>query len=826
MHVVKRNGSLEKVQIYKITNRITSCCTGLNLAFVDPTKIAAKVVEGLYSGVSTRELDNLAAETAASLVTMHTDFAVLAARIAISNLHKETDSSFSKVMHKLYNNVDPISGTKRPIISDLHYEFVMQNANLLDNAINYDRDYDYSYFGLKTLERSYLLQCNDRIVERPQHMLMRVAIGIHVTPRQQQKQQKQQKQMERQKISDDILNILETYLYMSQRYFTHSSPTLFAAATTRPQLASCFLLSMKDGSLSGMFNTMTQCALISNASGGIGLNIHNVPVKNSSNGCSSNYNDELCNGIVPMLRVVDNVAQLVDQGNNKRPGAFAIYLEPWHGEIFAFLDLKKNTGIESKRARNLFYALWIPDLFMQRVERDEKWTLMCPYKCPGLSNVWGKEFDELYTNYEQDSNRISKVVNARDLWRAIVETQVETGNPYLLYKDACNSKSNQQNLGTIRGSNLCTEIIQYSSDDEIAVCNLASIALNAFVDVQEQTFNFSHLKFITKMVTRNLNKVIDVSYYPVKEARTSNMRHRPLGIGVQGFADALLLLRYPYDSAEAKELNIKIFETIYYGALEASAELAAIHGPYESYKGSPVSKGILQYDMWNVQPTKLWDWVKLKKMIAFYGIRNSLLIAPMPTASTAQIMGNNESFEPYTSNIYTRRVLSGEFQVVNSHLLKDLLALGIWNKELCDEIIAKRGSVVGINKIPKNLQQLYKTNWEISMQNVIDMAADRSPFIDQSQSLNLFLEEPDYGKICAMHFYAWKKGLKTGMYYLRTKAAAQAVQFTIDKTKFADANVCTLKKRAGGSNNDNAKRDVSGNDSIGYDDDTCLSCGS
>ncbi|XP_055844449.1 ribonucleoside-diphosphate reductase large subunit [Episyrphus balteatus] len=760
MYVFKRDGRKEEIHFDKITSRIQKLCYGLNMDFVDPVAITFKVISGLYSGVTTQELDNLAAETAASLTTNHADYAILAARIVVSNLHKETKKAFSEVISDLYNMIDSATGEKSPIISDFHYKVVMDNAARLNSAIIYDRDFGYNYFGFKTLERSYLLKINGKIAERPQHMLMRVAVGIH---------------------GEDIDAAIETYNLLSERYFTHASPTLFAAATRRPQLSSCFLLSMVSDSIEGIFKSVEQCAMISKSAGGIGLNVHCIRAKGTgiagTNGTS--------NGLVPMLRVFNNVARYVDQGGGKRPGAFAIYLEPWHSDIFEFLDLKKNTGKEETRARDLFYALWIPDLFMKRVEADGDWSLMCPHKCPGLHDVWGEKFEELYTRYEKEG-RANRTIKAQTLWFAIIESQVETGTPYMLYKDACNRKSNQQNIGTIKCSNLCTEIVEYSAPDEIAVCNLASIALNAFVTPQKK-YDFQKLKEVTKTVTKNLNKIIDVNFYPVPEAKKSNMRHRPIGIGVQGFADALIIMRHPFESEGAQLLNQQIFETIYYGALEASCELAEKEGPYETYEGSPVSKGILQYDMWDKTPTDLWDWAVLKEKIAKHGVRNSLLVAPMPTASTAQILGNNESFEPYTSNIYNRRVLSGEFQIVNQHLLKDLTELDLWDDDMKNEIIASRGSIQHIERIPVELRELYKTVWEISVRSSIKMAADRGAFIDQSQSFNIHVAEPNYGKLTSIHFFGWKAGLKTGMYYLRTKPAAHAIQFTVDKTRLAGA---------------------------------------
>ncbi|KPI92653.1 PREDICTED: ribonucleoside-diphosphate reductase large subunit [Papilio xuthus] len=761
LYVYKRGGRMEEVHIDKITSRIKKLCYGLNMDFVDPVSITLKVISGIYSGVTTVELDNLAAETAATMTTDHPDYAVLAARLAISNLHKETKKHFSDVMTDLYNIVNPHTKKRSPMISDFHYNIIMKNKERLDSAIVYDRDFKYNYFGFKTLERSYLLKINNKIAERPQHMLMRVSIGIH---------------------GEDIDAAIETYNLLSEKYFTHASPTLFSAATPRPQLSSCFLIAMKDDSIEGIYDTLKQCALISKSAGGIGLHVHCIRAKGTyiagTNGVS--------NGLVPMLRVYNNTARYVDQGGNKRPGAFAIYLEPWHSDVFEFLDLKKNTGKEEVRARELFYALWIPDLFMKRVEKDEMWSLMCPHDCPGLADCWGEEFEALYEKYEQEK-RFVKQVRAQELWKAIIEAQVETGTPYMLYKDSCNRKSNQKNLGTIKCSNLCTEIVEYTSADEVAVCNLASIALNRFVN-EDKTYNFTKLKEVTKTITQNLNKIIDVNFYPVPEAKNSNMRHRPIGIGVQGLADTFVLLRIPYESEEAIKLNQQIFETIYYGALEASCELAQKEGVYSTYEGSPTSQGILQYDMWDKTPTDLWDWSVLKEKIAKHGLRNSLLLAPMPTASTAQILGNNESFEPFTSNIYQRRVLSGEFQVVNHHLLRDLTQADLWDEDMKNLIIHNNGSIQNIERIPKDIRELYKTVWEISVKTTIKMAADRGAFIDQSQSFNIHVAEPNYGKLTSIHFYAWKMGLKTGMYYLRIKPAANAIQFTVDKSKVRASN--------------------------------------
>ena len=752
MYVIKRDGNRESVKFDKVTARIQKLCYGLDPIHVTPINVAMKVIEGIYEGVTTSELDNLAAETAASLTTKHPDYALLASRIAVSNLHKNTNKSFSKTMEALYNYIDPKTGKKAPLIADDVHEIIQKNAQELDSTIIYDRDFGYDYFGFKTLERSYLLKLNGQVAERPQHMIMRVAVGIH---------------------KDDIASAIETYNLMSERWFTHATPTLFNAGTPKPQMSSCFLLTVKEDSIDGIYDTLKSCAKISQSAGGIGLSIHNIRATGSyirgTNGTS--------NGIVPMLRVFNDTARYVDQGGGKRKGSFAIYLEPWHADIYEFLDLRKNTGKEEARARDLFTAMWTPDLFMKRVEENSTWSLFCPNEAPGLADCWGAEFEALYTRYEQEG-KARKTIQARELWSAIIDSQIETGNPYMLYKDACNGKSNQQNLGTIKSSNLCTEILEYTSPDEIAVCNLASIALPRFVE--DGKFDHQKLFEITYVITKNLNKIIDRNYYPVAEARNSNMRHRPIGIGVQGLADAFILMRFPFDSPEAIQLNKEIHETIYYASMTASKDLAKVEGPYETFKGSPVSKGIFQFDMWNVTPSNRWEWDVLKEEVKTHGVRNSLLLAPMPTASTSQILGNNECFEPYTSNIYSRRVLSGEFVIVNKHLLKDLVKLGIWNDSLKNKIIIANGSVQNINEIPDNVKALYKTVWEISQKVIINMAADRGAYICQSQSLNLFVQDANFAKLSSMHFYGWKAGLKTGMYYLRTKAAADAIKFTVD----------------------------------------------
>ncbi len=757
MYVVKRDGRREPVMFDKITDRVRKLCYELN-DLVDPVKVAMRVIEGLYDGVTTSELDNLAAETAAAMTVTHPDYAQLAARIAVSNLHKNTKKSFSETMHDMYHYVNPRTGQESPLLSDEAYKVIMDNAEILDSTIIYNRDFNYDYFGFKTLERSYLLRINGNIVERPQHMLMRVSVGIHL---------------------DDIQSAIETYELMSKKYFTHATPTLFNAGTPKPQMSSCFLLAMRDDSIDGIYDTLKQTAKISQSAGGIGLSIHNVRATGSyirgTNGTS--------NGIVPMLRVFNDTARYVDQGGGKRKGSFAVYIETWHADIFDFLDLKKNHGKEEMRARDLFYAMWTSDLFMKRVQEDGQWTLMCPNECPGLYNVYGEEFEALYESYEaQGKGR--KTIKARELWEKILESQIETGTPYMLYKDAANRKSNQKNLGVIRSSNLCTEIMEYTSEDEIAVCNLASISLPMFIE--NGKFNHDYLYQVTKRVTRNLNKVIDRNYYPVQEAENSNMRHRPVGLGVQGLADAFILLRLPFTSDEAKKLNQEIFETMYFAAVTASMEMAKEEGPYSTFEGSPISQGEFQYNLWGLTDADLsgrWDWASLRKEVMEHGVRNSLLMAPMPTASTSQILGNNEAFEPYTSNIYTRRVLSGEFIVVNKHLLEDLVNLGLWNENLKQEIMRANGSVQDIDIIPQDIKELYKTVWEMSMKDIIDMSRQRGYFIDQSQSLNLFMENANFAKLTSMHFYAWQSGLKTGMYYLRTKSAVDAIKFTLNNDK-------------------------------------------
>ncbi|KAH9757669.1 Ribonucleoside-diphosphate reductase [Citrus sinensis] len=752
MYVIKRDGRKEPVRFDKITARLKKLSYGLSKEHCDPVLVAQKVCAGVYKGVTTTQLDELAAETAAAMTVNHPDYALLAGRVAVSNLHKITKNSFSETIKDMYNYYNKRSGKKASLVADDVYEIIMKNAACLDGAIIYDRDFDFDYFGFKTLERSYLLKMDSRVVERPQHMLMRVSVGIH---------------------KDDTDSALKTYHLMSQHWFTHATPTLFNAGTPQPQLSSCFLLCMKDDSIEGIYDTLKKCAIISKSAGGIGLSIHNIRASGSyihgTNGSS--------NGIVPMLQVFNDTARYVDQGGGKRKGAFAIYLEPWHADIFEFLDLRKNQGKEECRARDLFYALWVPDLFMERVRDDGKWSLFCPSDASGLADSWGIEFEHLYSQ----QGRAKMVISARKLWFEILNSQIETGTPYMLFKDSCNRKSNQQNLGTIKSSNLCTEIVEFSSPEETAVCNLASIALPQYGvpvqsnvsklvgsrDSKNRLFDFERLAEVCVLVPGKLYAFI---------TRRSNLRHRPIGIGIQGLADTFILLGLPFESPEAQQLNKDIFETIYYHALKASAELAVKDGPYETYFGSPMSK----VDMWNITPSDRWDWSSLREMISKNGVRNSLLVAPMPTASTSQILGNNECFEPYTSNIYTRRVLSGEFIVVNKHLLKDLTELGLWSHALKTKIIYENGSVSKISEIPEELKAIYKTVWEIKQKTLVDMAADRGCYIDQSQSLNIHMEQPDHGKLTSLHFYAWSKGMKTGMYYLRTRAAADAIKFTVD----------------------------------------------
>ena len=820
MFVVKRDGHKEPIMFDKITFRVRKLCYSLN-SLVDPVRVSMRVIEGLYDGVTTSELDNLAAEIAATMTTTHPDYAQLAARISVSNLHKNTKKSFSETMKDLYEYVNPRTGKKAPLLSDEVYNIIKKNSEKLDSSIIYNRDYGYDFFGFKTLERSYLLKLNGKIAERPQHMLMRVSVGIHY---------------------DDIDAVIDTYNLMSKRFFTHATPTLFNAGTPKPQMSSCFLLTVKDDSIDGIYDTLKQTAKISQSAGGIGLSIHNVRATGSyiagTNGTS--------NGIVPMLRVFNDTARYVDQGGGKRKGSFAIYIEPWHPDIFDFLELKKNHGKEEMRARDLFFAMWVPDLFMKRVEEDSTWTLMCPNECQNLYSTHGDEFEKLYLKYEK-SGKGRKTLRARELWEKILESQIETGTPYMLYKDSANRKSNQKNLGTIRSSNLCTEILEYTSPDEIAVCNLASIALPLFIKNDE--FDHQMLFKVTKTVTKNLNRVIDRNYYPVIEAKNSNLRHRPIGLGVQGLADTFIKLRLPFTSSKAQELNQEIFETIYFAAVTASMEESQKDGPYKSYKGSPISKGEFQFNLWGIKDEDLsgrWDWSKLRNDVKKFGVRNSLLVAPMPTASTSQILGNNECFEPYTSNIYTRRVLSGEFIVVNKHLLEDLVELGIWNEDIKEKLMRENGSIQNIDEIPDDIKELYRTVWEMSMKDIIDMSRHRGYFIDQSQSLNLFMEGATMAKLTSMHFYAWKSGLKTGMYYLRTKSAVDAIKFTLkNDSKEAKSEVSATESSLDSKNQDEKifKQNKATTATVGKplsptelkemlskskesDDDDCLMCGS
>jgi len=771
MRVTKRDGTMQHVAFDKILNRVKNLGKTANIISINYTPLVIKVIDQLYDGISTTKIDDLTAEQCAALSTLHPDYTTLASYITTSNNHKNTDASFYSAMTKLYENKNG-QNIHSPLISHDLMKIVAEYKEVFETMIHYKRDFLIEYFGFKTLEYSYLLKINGKVIERPQHMWMRVAIGIH---------------------GDDLKRVKETYDLMSQKYFTHATPTLFNAGTLRPQLSSCYLIAMEDDSLGGIFNTLTDCAHISKWAGGIGLHIHNIRAKGSlirgTNGAST--------GIVPMLRVFNSTARYVDQGG-RRNGSFAIYLEPWHADICDFLELKKNHGDEELKARDLFYALWIPDLFMRKIKANEDWCLFCPDECPGLSDMHGNDFDSLYAHYESEKREKSKM-KARDLWFKILDSQMETGTPYLLYKDACNKKTNQKNVGTIKSSNLCSEIVQYSDKDETAVCNLASVALNKFVNTRMNIpddsvndnikttekpipyYDFESLHAVTKIITYNLNRIIDINYYPTDKTKTSNLRHRPIGIGVQGLADAFIMMNYAFISQESKELNKQIFETMYHAALEASVELSKIHGPYDSFHGSPASKGVLQFDMWDYDPGNArYDWTAMKASIVEHGLRNSLLLAPMPTASTSQILGNNEAFEPITSNIYTRRTLAGEFIVINKYLMRELIDMGLWNERLKNNIIANRGSVQQLTHLSEHLRNKYKTVWEIQMKDVIDMSADRAVFICQSQSLNLWMEDPSYGPLTSMHFYAWNKGLKTGLYYLRRKPKHQAQQFTIE----------------------------------------------
>ena len=783
MRVIKRNDEMEDVSFDKVLNRLKNLSSGLT---IDVSEIAQKVCSRIYDGVKTYELDELAAYLCSSMSIEHPDYSVLASRIIISNHHKNTSPSFSETIHILYNNKDN-HDNQIPLVSDELYNIVNKNKEKLNTYIDYQRDYLFDYFGFKTLERAYLLRVNKKLIERPQHMWMRVAIGIH---------------------GNDIKDVLHTYDLMSKKYFTHATPTLFNAGTNRPQLSSCFLCSINDDSVAGIFDTLKEVALISKYAGGIGLHIHQI----RGNGSQIRGTNGTSNGIIPMLRVFNNTARYIDQ-EGKRLGSIAVYLETWHSDIENFLELKKNHGSEEDRCRDLFLALWISDLFMERVKSEGKWSLMCPDKCKGLSDVYGDDFKKLYEKYESEG-KYCKQINAQDLWFKILEAQIEQGVPYILYKDSANRKSNQKNLGTIKSSNLCAEVLIYSSPEETGVCNLASICLPSYVD--DGVFNFDKLHEITKVITKNLNKVIDKNFYPIEKARISNLKHRPIGIGVQGLADVFIKLRFPFESESAKQLNKEIFETIYHAAVEASMELSKKRyniindikninskildedinnyinefekdipnpkyiGAYSSFEGSPMSQGLFQFDLWNAEPSSRYDWDKLRSDIIEYGIRNSLLLSPMPTASTSQIMGFNESFEPFTNNIFQRKTLSGEFIVINKYLINDLISKGLWNKELKDTIILHEGSVQNIPEIDEEMKGIYKTAWEIKQRNIIDMSADRGQYICQTQSLNIFMEEPDFQKLSSMHFYGHSKGLKTGSYYLRTRPKAKTQQFTID----------------------------------------------
>lgn len=762
MRVKKRDGTFQNIAFDKILNRVKNLGKMAAITSINYSSLIIKVIDQLYDGISTTKIDELTAEQCATLSTLHPDYITLASYITVSNNHKNTSESFYDAMKTLYENKNG-KFVQSPLVSHELMKVVAQYKDVFESMIQYKRDYLIEYFGLKTLEYSYLMKINGKIIERPQHMWLRVAIGIH---------------------GDDLKRVKETYDLMSQKYFTHATPTLFNAGTLRPQLSSCYLIAMEEDSLGGIFNTLSDCADISKWAGGIGLHIHNIRAKGSliagTNGAST--------GIVPMLRVFNSTARYVDQGG-RRNGSFAIYLEPWHADICEFLELKKNHGDEELKARDLFYALWIPDLFMRKVKANEEWCLFSPSECPGLSDMCGNDFDSLYHHYESEKREKGKI-NARDLWFKIMDSQMETGTPYLLYKDACNKKSNQQNLGVIKSSNLCCEIVQYSDDTETAVCNLASIALNRFVklaadsDSKVVCYDFEALHAVTKIVTYNLNRIIDINYYPTEKTKKSNLRHRPIGIGVQGLADVFMMMNCAFSSREAKELNKQIFETMYHAALESSVELAKLHGPYETFRGSPASKGILQFDMWEYDPGNArYDWTALKTSVIEHGLRNSLLLAPMPTASTSQILGNNEAFEPITSNIYTRRTMAGEFIVMNKYLMRELIDMGLWNERLKNNIIANRGSVQHLTQLSEHVRNKYKTVWEIQMKDVIDMSAERAVFICQSQSLNLWMEEPNYKSLTSMHFYAWSKGLKTGLYYLRRKPKHQAQQFTIEPSK-------------------------------------------
>lgn len=771
MRVQKRSGELESVSFDKVLQRIRKASKGLA---VNPDALAQQVLARIVDKIRTAELDELTAQMAASLCTTHGDWGILASRIAVSNHQKNTAAPFSEVMEALAQQKSPKTDEPLSYLDEGFLAFVRQHAATLDAYVKHERDYEFDYFGFKTLEKAYLMRnTGRRVLERPQHMWMRVAVGIWFSY---------------PDTTVGLARALETYDLLSQKFMTHATPTLFNSGTPRPQMSSCYLLAMDSDSVTGIYKTLGDCAAISKYAGGIGLHLHNIRARGSlirgTNGTS--------NGLVPMLRVFNNTARYIDQGGGRRNGSFAMYLEPWHADVEDFLRMKLPTGTEEERARDLFYALWISDLFMRRVETDTEWSLFCPNEAPGLSDVWGAEFEALYERYEREG-KARKTVSARKLWFQILDTQMETGTPYLLYKDAANKKSNQQNLGTIKSSNLCVEIIEYSSPEETAVCNLASIALPAFAKGRsafgEDSFDFEALRRVVHVATRNLNRVIDINFYPTPETKRSNMRHRPIGLGVQGLADVFAILGLSWESEEAAALNQKIFEHIYYAALQESVELAKLEGPYETFNGSPASRGQLQFDMWQVEPsTTELDWVTIRDAVRKHGLRNSLLVAPMPTASTSQILGYNECFEPFTTNLYTRRTLAGEFIVVNKYLTKELMALGLWSDAMKQRIVAANGSVQGLEEIPEAIRQRYKTSWEIPQKVLIDMAAARGAFICQSQSLNLFVADPTYSKLTSMHFYAWKKGLKSGCYYLRTKAPVAAQKFTIDPRLLAAVN--------------------------------------
>jgi len=795
MQIVKRDGRREPIDFDRMVDFVSRYAYQLDTDYINPNQVAKRAFEGAFDGITIVDLIQLTVETAASMTSKHPDYGLLAGRLAVSELHVNTSDSFSNTVEKMYYYKNPKTGENAPMISREIYDIVKKNAIDLDNSIDYSKDYSYDYFGYKTLERTYLLKIDGKSVERPQHLLMRVALGIH---------------------KNDLNSAKTTYKLMSEKWFTHASPTLFNAGTPKPQLSSCFLLTMQDDSINGIYDTLKQCALISQSGGGIGLSIHDIRAKGSyikgTNGTS--------NGIVPMLRVFNDTARYVDQGGGKRKGAFAMYIEPWHGDIFEFLDLKKNHGKEEMRARDLFLAVWMPDMFMQRVEDDGDWPLFDPHECPGLSDSHSEEFNKLFLKYEKEG-RALRTVKAQDLWFAILDSQIETGTPYILYKDAANSKSNQQNLGTIKSSNLCAEILEYTSKDEVAVCNLASIALNMFVNEEERTYDFNKLYEVAYQVTINLDKVVDVNYYPIPEARNSNMRHRPVGLGVQGLADTFIMMRQSFESDEAKQLNKDIFETIYFAAVTASKDIAKREGAYETFKGSPMSKGQFQFDMWNVTPSTRWNWEALRGEVVEHGVRNSLLTALMPTASTSQILGNNECIEPYTSNMYTRRVLSGEFVLVNKHLVKDLIRRDLWNDDMRNKIIASNGSVAHIPEVPADIKELYKTVWEIKQKRILELAADRGSYVDQTQSMNVFMEDANFAKLTSMHFYAWKSGLKTGIYYLRTKAAADPIKFTVDQ------QYINMSKESTAVVNEKPKVNAEGDDLFcDLDDEDCVACGS